>query len=66
LATADPGAWHRFRYALGHHLFGHPQSPFDEQAARAAHTQAPDLLKSIQHPTSAPDPLFTPPLLNKN
>jgi len=31
--TLDPQAWHRFRYALGHHLLEHAQSPYDEAAA---------------------------------
>ena len=62
LPSSNPSAWHRFRYALGHHLFGHPRSPYDEQAARIAHSQVPTLLRSIQSPTSTPDPLFTSPL----
>ena len=45
-------AWHQYRYAIGHHLRHHPQSPWDEAAANAveaaaklphaADTQTPD------------------------
>jgi len=31
--TLDPQAWHRFRYALGHHLLRHKASPYNEEAA---------------------------------
>jgi len=31
--TLDPQAWHRFRYALGHHLLKHKSSPYNEAAA---------------------------------
>jgi len=28
--TLDPQAWHRFRFALGHHLLKHKASPYNE------------------------------------
>ena len=31
LATLNPLNWHFFRFALGHHLFQHPASPYDEK-----------------------------------
>ena len=32
--TPDPLVWHRFRFALGHSLIGHKESPYDETEAR--------------------------------
>ena len=31
--TLDPQAWHRFRFALGHHLLRHKASLYNEEAA---------------------------------
>ena len=31
--TFDPLVWHRYRYALGHHIFRHKESPFNEKEA---------------------------------
>jgi len=36
--TLDPQAWHRFRYALGHHLLNHKSSPYNEAAAQKLST----------------------------
>jgi hypothetical protein len=33
-------AWHQYRYAIGHHLRNHPQSPWDEAAANAVEAAA--------------------------
>ena len=54
--------WHQFRHALGHHLFRHPDSPYDE-AARAS---VLDSLKNVVVPAVAlsrpfADPLFEAP-----
>ena len=29
--TFEPLVWHRFRYALGHHMFRYKESPFNEK-----------------------------------
>lgn len=56
--TDDPYAWHRYRHALGHHLFRHSSSPFDERAALRIHERMPRIISSIYRPISPPDPLF--------
>jgi len=56
--TPDPLAWHRFRYALGHHLLRH--SPYNEEAAQkvTVHFAVCALLHKVEHPTLPVDPLF--------
>jgi hypothetical protein len=44
-------AWHQYRYAIGHHLRNHPQSPWDEAAADAV--EAADKLPYV---TDTQDP----------
>jgi len=34
LATLNPLNWHCYRFALGHHLFNHKLSPYDEKEAK--------------------------------
>ena len=38
--SADAQAWHQYRYAIGHDLRNHPQSPWDEVAANAVEAAA--------------------------
>jgi hypothetical protein len=56
--TLDPQAWHRFRYALGHHLLKHAQSPYNEAAAHRVTTSENQTLHKVDHPTLPIDPLF--------
>jgi len=58
--TLDPQAWHRFRYALGHHLLRHKASPCKEEAAQkvTVHFAVRELLHKVEHPTLPVDPLF--------
>jgi len=56
--TFDPQAWHRFRYALGHHLLRHAQSPYDEAAAYRVTTSEKQTLHQVEHPILPIDPLF--------
>ena len=58
--TLDPQAWHRFRYALGHHLLKHKASPYNEEAAHklTEYASVAALLHKVEHPTLPVDPLF--------
>ena len=58
--TLDPQAWHRFRFALGHHLLKHKASPFNGEAAHklSVHTAVTALLHKVEHPTLPVDHLF--------
>jgi len=58
--TLDPQAWHRFRFALGHHLLKHKASPYNEEAAHklTVHSTVTALLHKVEHPTLPLDPLF--------
>jgi len=58
--TFDPQAWHRFRYALGHHLLKHKSSSYNEAAAHkvSAHSAVRALLHKVEHPILPVDPLF--------
>jgi hypothetical protein len=58
--TLDPQAWHRFRFALGHHLLKHKALPYNEEAAHklSVHTAVTALLHKVEHPTLPVDPLF--------
>ena len=58
--TLDPQAWHRFRYALGHHLLKHKSSPYNEAAAHkmSAHSDVRALLHKVEHPILPVDHLF--------
>jgi len=58
--TLDPQAWHRFRYALGHHLLKHKASPYNQKASHklTVHTAVTALLHKVEHPTLPEDPLF--------
>ena len=51
--TLDLQAWHQFRFALGHHLLKHTQSPYDEVTA-----DVPQTLHKVEHPTLPIDPLL--------
>jgi len=36
----EPLVWHRYRYALGHHMFRHKESPFNEKEALSTKSSA--------------------------
>jgi len=44
----DPLVWHRFRYALSHHLLGHKESPYDEAEAKHTEERSADTEHSVQ------------------
>jgi len=56
----DPQAWHRFRYALEHHLLKHRSSPYNEAAAQklSVRLAVRALLHKVEHPILPVDPLF--------
>ena len=58
--TLVPQAWHRFRFALRHHLLRHKASPYNEEAAHklTVHSAVTALLHKVEHPTLPVDPLF--------
>ena len=58
--TCDPQAWHRFRYALGHHLLKHKSLPYNEAAAQklAMHSATWALLQKVKNLTLPVNPLF--------
>jgi len=58
--TFDPQAWHRFRYAPGHHLLKHKSSPYNEAVAHklSVHSAVRALLRKVEHPILPVDPLF--------
>ena len=52
----SPLNWHCFRFALGHHLFQHPLSPYDEKSAQ----DVVKLLPRMKEQASTEQPLPTP------
>jgi len=60
--TFDPLVWHRFRYALGHHMFRHKESPFNEKQAFSIQSFATRIAHEIDHPLN---PLFESPIHKK-
>jgi len=56
--TLDPQAWHQSRYALGHHLLQHAQSPYDEAAADRETTSEKQTLHKMEHPILPMEPPF--------
>ena len=62
LTTCARSSWNAFRYALGHHLLGHPRSPYDEVAGAHTKRALGRVLPKIDHPPSPVDPLFDQPI----
>jgi len=63
--TFDPLVWHRFRYALGHHMFCHKESPFDKKEALSIQSSATRIAHEIANSTHPIDPLFESPIHKK-
>jgi len=57
--------WHRFRYALGHHMFRHKESPFNEKEALSIQSSATRIAHEIANLTHPIDPLFESPIHKK-
>ena len=56
--TFKPLVWHRFRYVLGHHMFRHKESPFNESETLSIQSSAIRIAYEIANPTHPIDPLF--------
>jgi len=65
--TFDPLVWHRFRFALGHHMFRHKESTFNEKEAFSFQMQssATRIAHEIANPTHPIKPLFESPIHKK-
>jgi len=58
LATLSPLNWHFYRFALGHHLFNHKLSPYDEKLIFSRHNSVQALASTA---TPHTHPLFMLP-----
>jgi len=59
--TLNPLNWHCFRFALGHHLFQHPFSPYDDKSAQDVAKLLPSLKIQASTATTTTHPLFMTP-----
>jgi len=59
--TLNPLNWHYFRFALGHHLFQHPLSPYDEKSAQDIAKLLPRMKEQASTATTSTHPLFMTP-----
>jgi len=57
-ATLNPLKWHNFRFALGHHLFQHPLSPYDEKIAQDVAKLLPRMKEQASTATTTIHSLF--------
>jgi len=60
-ATFKPLNWHCFRFALSHHLFQHPLSPYDEKSAQDVAKLLPRMKEQASTATTTTHPLFMTP-----
>ena len=58
----NPLNWHYFRWALGHHLFQHPNSPYDEEEARRISTNHPRVSAAASSTSHSTPSVFTAPI----
>jgi len=59
-ATLNPLNWHCFRFALGHHLFQHPLSPYDEKIKQDVAKLLPKM-REASTATATTHPVFKTP-----
>jgi len=57
----NPLNCHCFRFALGHHLFQHPLSPYDEKSAQGVAKLLPRVKEQASTATTTTHPLFMTP-----
>jgi len=62
LPTLNPLNWNCFRFALGHHLFQHPLSPYDDKSAQDVAKLLPRMKEQASTATTNTHPLFRTPL----
>jgi len=60
-ATLNPLNWHCFRFALGHHLFKHKLSPYDEKEATLISSRHNSVQAQASTDTPNTHPLFILP-----
>ena len=60
-ATLNHLNWHCFRFALGHHLFQHPLSPYDEKSAQDVAKLLPRMKEQASTATTTTHSLFLTP-----
>ena len=61
LATLNPLNWHCYRFALGHHLFNHKLSPYDEKEAKLISSRHASVQAQASTATPHTHPLFMLP-----
>ena len=59
--TLNPLNWHSFLFALGHHHFQHPLSPYDEKSAQDVAKLLPRIKEQASTDTTTTHPLFMTP-----
>ena len=59
--TLNPLNWHCFKFALGHHLFQHPLSPYDEKSAQDVAKLLPRMKEQASTATTTTHHLFMTP-----
>ena len=60
-ATLNPLNWHCYRFALGHHLFKHKLSPYDEKEATLISSRHTSVQAQVSTATPNTHPLFMLP-----
>ena len=60
-AIFNPFNWHCFIFALGHHLFQHPPSLYDEKSVQDVTKHIPRLKEQVSIATTTTHPLFMAP-----
>ena len=63
--TLNPLNWHCFRFALGHHLFQHTLSPYDEEKAQDVAKLLPRMKEQASAAKTTTHPLFMAPFTSK-
>ena len=61
LANLNPLNWHCYRFALGHHLFNHKLSPYDEKEAKLISSRHASVQAQASTATPHTHPLFMLP-----
>jgi len=59
--TLNPLSWHCYRFALGHHLFKHKLSPYDEKEATLISSRHNSVQAQASTATPSTHPLFMLP-----
>ena len=60
-AIFNPLNWHCLKFVLGHHLFQHPLSPYDEKSAQDVAKLLPRMKEQASTTTTTTLPLFRTP-----